>query len=219
MGNLVSKVCSSNFCGREFSLQTVLMLVDQLRIRVTSLVWGFSFRAVISDDSKPKRSARTISFEKPGYAATVVVRLKRTAIILDNIGQHVNSVQGTFESVIKAWQDSLTVFEALANGVSQKAKSGEILLALSAWHLYPDLMIVEPFPKTVAQKDSLIQSCGILTVGLHRVGEEQEGIRWSLPLAQLRHYGAPVTRNRTVNSTQRLTLDENQRSRRFKVIF
>ena len=133
---------------------------------------------------------------------------KQLMLILDNIGQHVNSVQGTFESVIKAWQDALTVFEALVNGVSQKAKSGEILLALSAWHLYPDLMIVEPFPKTVAQKDSLIQSCGILTVGLHRVEEEQGGIRWSLPLVQLRHYGAPVTRKRTLNSTQRLTLDE-----------
>ncbi|KAM0796941.1 hypothetical protein BDR22DRAFT_811287, partial [Usnea florida] len=133
---------------------------------------------------------------------------KQLMLILDNIGQHVNSVQGTFESVIKAWQDSLTVFEALVSGVSQKAKSGEILLALSAWHLYPDLMIVEPLPKTVNQNDSLIPSCGILTVGLHRVGEEQGGIRWSLPLAQLRHYGAPVTRNRTVNSTQRLTLDE-----------
>ena len=133
---------------------------------------------------------------------------KQLMLILDNIGQHVNSVQGTFESVIKAWQDSLTVFEALVNGVSQKARSGEILLALSAWHLYPDLMIVEPLPKTINQKDSLIPSCGILTVGLHRVGEEQGGLRWSLPLAQLRHYGAPVTRNRTVNSTQRLTLDE-----------
>lgn len=133
---------------------------------------------------------------------------KQLMLILDNIGQHVNSVQGTFESVIKAWQDSLTVFEALVNGVSQKAKSGEILLALSAWHLYPDLMIVEPLPKTINQKDPLIPSCGILTVGLHRVGEEQGGLRWSLPLAQLRHYGAPVTRNRTVNSTQRLTLDE-----------
>ena len=133
---------------------------------------------------------------------------KQLMLILDNIGQHVNSVQGTFESVIKAWQDSLTVFEALVNGVSQKAKSGEILLALSAWHLYPDLMIVEPLPKTVNQKDALLPSCGILTVGLHRVGEEQGGLRWSLPLAQLRHYGAPVTRNRTVNSTQRLTLDE-----------
>ena len=132
---------------------------------------------------------------------------KQLMLILDNISQYVNSVQGTFESVIKAWQDSLTVFEALVNGVSQKAKSGEILLALSAWHLYPDLMIVEPFPKTIKQKDFLLPSCGILTVGLHRV-EEQGGVCWSLPLAQLRHYGAPVTRKRTVNSVQRLTLEE-----------
>lgn len=133
---------------------------------------------------------------------------KQLVLILDNIRQHVNSAQGTFDSVIKAWQDSLTVFEALVNGVSQKAKSGEILLALSAWHLYPNLMIVEPCPKTIMQKDPLLHSCGILTIGLHRAEEEQGGISWSLPLAQLRHYGAPVTRERTVNSTQRLTLEE-----------
>ena len=133
---------------------------------------------------------------------------KQLMLILDNIHQRVNSAQGTFESVIKAWQDSLTVFEALVMGVSQKAKSGEILLALSAWHLYPDLMVVEPYPKTIKQKDPLLPSCAILTVGLHRVEEEQGGICWSLPLAQLRHYGAPVTRERTVNSTQRLTLEE-----------
>ena len=129
-------------------------------------------------------------------------------LILDNIRQRVNSVQGTFESVIKAWQDSLTVFEALINGVSQKAKSGEILLALSAWHLYPNFMIVEPYLKTIKQKDSLLNLCGILIIGLHRVEEEQGGICWSLPLTQLRHYGTPVTRERTVNSTQRLTLEE-----------
>ncbi len=133
---------------------------------------------------------------------------KQLVLILDNIRQHVNSAQGTFESVIKAWQDSLTVFEALVSGVSQKAKSGEILLALSAWHLYPNLMIVEPRPKTIKQNDPLLHSCGILTIGLHRVEEEQGGISWSLPLAQLRHYGTPVTRERTVNSTQRLTLEE-----------
>ncbi len=133
---------------------------------------------------------------------------KQLVLILDNIRHHVNSAQGTFESVIKAWQDSLAVFEALVNGVSQKAKSGEILLALSAWHLYPNLMIVEPCPKTIEQKDPLLHSCGILTIGLHRVEEEQGGISWSLPLAQLRHYGTPVTRERTVNSTQRLTLEE-----------
>ncbi|MCJ1384437.1 hypothetical protein MMC17_007553 [Xylographa soralifera] len=133
---------------------------------------------------------------------------KQLMLILDNIRQEVNSTHDTYESVIKAWQESLTIFEALINGVSQRAKSGELLLALSAWHLYPDLMIVEPCPKKITQKDSLFLSCGILTIGLHRTQEDQGGLCWSLPLAQLRHYGPPVHRERTVNSTQRLTLDE-----------
>ena len=133
---------------------------------------------------------------------------KQLMLILDNVQQRVNSIHGTFNSVIKAWQDSLTIFEALLDGVSQKANDGEILLALCAWHLYPDLMVVEPRPQAVKQRDKLLLSCGILTIGLHRAGQEYTGLCWSLPLAQLRHYGAAVTRERTINSTQRLTLEE-----------
>ncbi|KAK0513938.1 hypothetical protein JMJ35_003660 [Cladonia borealis] len=133
---------------------------------------------------------------------------KQLMLILDNIRQYIDSARGTFSSVMEAWQKSLTVFEALLNGVSQKEKRGETFLALSAWHLYPDLMVLQPFPQTIKQKDPLLHSSGILTVGLHQIGEEQGGIRWSLPLAQLRHYGGPVNRERTVNSTQRLTLEE-----------
>ncbi|KAL8723732.1 MAG: hypothetical protein Q9225_000027 [Loekoesia sp. 1 TL-2023] len=144
------------------------------------------------------------------YAADRVKanKQKQLMLILDNICNRVNSAQETFQSVITAWLDSLTVFEALLDGVSQKAKSGDILLALSAWHIYPDLMIVEPYPKTISLKDPLLSSCGTLTVGLHKMREEQGGICWSLPLAQLRHYGPPVNRERTLNSTQRLTWDE-----------
>ena len=69
-------------------------------------------------------------------------------------------------------------------------------------------MVLQPFPQTIKQKDPRLHSSGILTVGSHQIGEEQGGIRWSLPLAQLRHYGGPVNRERTVNSTQRLTLEK-----------
>lgn len=133
---------------------------------------------------------------------------KQLMLILDNIRQYFDSARGTFSSVMEAWQKSLTVFEALLNGVSQKEKREETFLALSAWHLYPDLMMMQPSPQTIKQKDTLLHSSGILTVGLHQIGEEQGGIRWSLPLAQLRHYWGPVNRERTVNSTQRLTLEE-----------
>lgn len=133
---------------------------------------------------------------------------KQLMLILDNIHDRVNTAQEAFHSVLRAWLDSLSAFEALLNGVSQKARNGGILLALSAWHIYPDLMIVEPYPKTIAQRDSLLSSSGILTVGLQNTQGEQGGICWSLPLAQLRHYGPPVNRERTLNSTQRLTVDE-----------
>ena len=133
---------------------------------------------------------------------------KRLMLILNNTTERVNSSSIPFESVIHAWHDSLKSFEALVNGVSQKAKNGEILLALSAWHIYPNLMIVKPEPKQMYLKDSLLQSCGVLTVGLHKVDDHLGGISWSLPLSHLRHYEAPVNREGTFNSAQRLTLEE-----------
>ena len=60
---------------------------------------------------------------------------KQLMLILNNIHQYIDSARGTFSSVMEAWQRSLTVFEALLNGVSQKEKRGETFLALSAWHL------------------------------------------------------------------------------------
>ncbi|KAI4192232.1 MAG: hypothetical protein LQ346_004411 [Caloplaca aetnensis] len=121
-------------------------------------------------------------------------------LIIDNVQVPVNGERDTYASVMDAWKNSLTQMEALVKGVSQKAVSGEILLALSAWHLFPDLMVVTPSVTHVRQNDAVFHLGGILTLGLPTPSSDEHGIHWSLPLAHLRHYGAPVVSSRSISS-------------------
>lgn len=121
-------------------------------------------------------------------------------LIIDNVEVPVNKERDTYVSVMAAWTKSLMQMEALVKGVSQKAMSGEILLALSSWHLFPDLTVVTPSVIHARQNDSVFHLGGMLTLGLPTPSSSEHGIHWSLPLAYLRHYGAPVVSARSISS-------------------
>lgn len=135
---------------------------------------------------------------------------KQLCLIIDNVRAPVNQECGLFQSVMTAWTDGMTQMEGLVNGISQKAHTGGILLALSAWHLYPDMMVVVPCVTHVCQKDPMFASGGVVTTGLEKPHTDQKGVFWSLPLAHLRHYGAPVILVRSLDSDEksRLSLTE-----------
>lgn len=135
---------------------------------------------------------------------------KQLMLIIDNLRVPVNRKSETYQSVLSAWTDSLTKMEGLMQGISQKAQSGDILLALSAWHLFPDMMIVDPCVASVQQNDQTFASGVVLTIGLEKTHSEHTGVFWSLPLAHLRHYGAPILSVRSIDSGERsrISLDE-----------
>lgn len=135
---------------------------------------------------------------------------KQLSLIIDNVRAPVNRECGLFQSVMTAWTDGMTQMEGLVTGISQKAHTGGILLALSAWHLYPDMMVVVPCVTHVRQKDPMFASGGVVTIGLEKPCSDQKGVFWSLPLAHLRHYGAPVVSVRSLDSGEqsRLSLTE-----------
>lgn len=63
-------------------------------------------------------------------------------LILSNLmGLSVSSMPSTYRSVIDAWVTALQGMENLVKGTSQGASSGGLLLALSSWHLYPDMIV------------------------------------------------------------------------------
>lgn len=135
---------------------------------------------------------------------------RQLMLILDNIQMPVNRTTDTYGSVMKAWTNSLAQMEGLIKGVAQQAQGGDILLALSAWHLYPDIIVVVPCSAQVCQHDSIFALGGVLTIGLPKTHLQHPGIHWSLPLAYLRHYGAPVISARSIDSSEqsRLSLEE-----------
>lgn len=141
---------------------------------------------------------------------------RQLMLILDNVQLPVNQTADTYESVTKAWTNSLVQMEGLVKGVAQQAQGGDILLALSSWHLYPDMIVVVPTSAHVRQHDSIFASGGVLTIGLlkpylqHSGIHQHPGIHWSLPLAHLRHYGAPVVSARSIDSNvqSRISLEE-----------
>lgn len=131
---------------------------------------------------------------------------KQLMLIVDNVKSSVNKMNDTYESVLAAWKNSLTQMEGLISGISQQAISGDILLALSAWHLFPDMLVLIPCKTQVRQHDQIFESGGVLTIGLEKPDLDKSGVCWSLPLASLRHYGEPVVASCSINSSERSRL-------------
>lgn len=89
-------------------------------------------------------------------------------------------------------------------------QNGAILLGLSSWHLYPDLLVLTESAKTVNFQDQLISPGGILTIGLYKNDvNEMKGVYWSLSLAHLRYYGDPIVRKRAMGQdSSRITFEQ-----------
>ncbi|KAH7354318.1 hypothetical protein B0T11DRAFT_126570 [Plectosphaerella cucumerina] len=136
---------------------------------------------------------------------------KQLLLIIGDQNQPVNSRPVLYDGVMRAWVAGLTGMEALLSGTPTNTESGELLLALSSWHIYPDLLILDPCPTSVKQKDPLVPASGTLTIGLRRriASSTDSGLHWSLPLAHLRYYGDPETKEgKITREGSRLTLPE-----------
>ncbi|THV44085.1 hypothetical protein BGAL_0739g00020 [Botrytis galanthina] len=141
-----------------------------------------------------------------------VKKLQQTQfeVITKSIGIPVNTKPQVYDSVMQAWTTALSGAENLIKGMPQRTQSGEILLGLSAWHIYPDLLILDASNTIVKQHDALVHDGGILTSGLQLSSTAHDlGVYWSLPLAHLRYYGDPIISSRSIAvDGTRLTIDE-----------
>lgn len=114
-------------------------------------------------------------------------------LILKNINTTISGGSSTYTKVMDAWKQAMVGFEDLLAGMPQQVSSGAVLRALSAWHLYPDLIALVDKPVNVRFQDPLIPKHGVVTIGLQsKEVESDKGIQWSLTLSHLRFYGDPV---------------------------
>lgn len=94
------------------------------------------------------------------------------------------------KNIMAPWVKAMEVINQLISGVGQTIQSGEVLLGLAAWHIYPDMLILGRTTTNVIQKDPLVLLGGNATIGLEiSKSIKSRGISWSMPLDQLRYYG------------------------------
>ena len=117
-----------------------------------------------------------------------VRELDQLMLILKNISIPYNTGSSTYSKVIKAWLEAMTGMENLLCGRPQNLSNASMLLALRAWHLFPDLLVLGAEPTNVKFKDPLLPSHAIGTIGL----QSNRPMHWSLALSHYSHYGAPI---------------------------
>ena len=129
------------------------------------------------------------------------VRQTQLMLIIDNLNVPLQSKPTVYQDVTDAWTKSLVLLDKLISGVPQSVESGEALLGLCAWHIYPDICALGKTTTLVDQNDNLIKKGGLVTIGLNNLRNTATGgISWSMPLAHLRYYGKAVMSHGVIDS-------------------
>ncbi|KAH8650855.1 hypothetical protein BGZ60DRAFT_420994 [Tricladium varicosporioides] len=132
-----------------------------------------------------------------------VKKQKQLMLIINNVSAPVGTSPILFQDVRRVWESTMVAIDSLIQGIPQSVESGAVLLGLSSWHIYPDILVLgdkQPSAKHVKQDDALVCPGGILTIGLHIESTNHSGIYWSLPLANLRYYGGPVITEKSLDT-------------------
>jgi len=134
---------------------------------------------------------------------------QRIESVLLTLSLPVDNSSDVFSGVVRAWTGAMATLESLIQGTPQRIHNGAVLLAISSWHLYPDLDLFGSTKESLVLQDSLIRSGGRLTVGLEETDPGSGGgVYWSLSLANLRFYGDPVLEMSYVKDDSKVTFDE-----------
>ncbi|KAK0748036.1 hypothetical protein B0T21DRAFT_279433 [Apiosordaria backusii] len=117
---------------------------------------------------------------------------------LDLIAQNLNipyPIGGsTYENVVLTWTRAMEVLENILQNTPQQACDRAVIRGISAWNLFPDLLVFQKEATKVSFSDSLFPNLALLSLGLEYKGQPSENfIRWSLALSHLKYYGDPVT--------------------------
>ena len=115
-------------------------------------------------------------------------------LVLKNCRLPFSGGESTYSKVIQSWQQALSSMEDLLCGKPQEISDRSIPLAFSAWHLYPNLIVLGSEVRNVTFNDPLVDQQGVGTIALQpRPTTKDQGAAWSLALSHLRFYGDPVT--------------------------
>lgn len=137
-------------------------------------------------------------------------RHKRLQRVLSDLDISVDGSTEPYTSVVRAFNGAMQVMDNIMRGRPQSVQNGSILLALSAWHLFPDLLVYATKEESVVFHDPLFAGAAKLTIGLSNPQPGTgEGFHWSLSLGQLQYYGAAKLVSRSARrDASRVSFDE-----------
>ncbi|KAI1735416.1 hypothetical protein F4680DRAFT_304183 [Xylaria scruposa] len=134
---------------------------------------------------------------------------RKMETVLLNLSVPVDNSTDIFTSVIRVWNTAMMAMDNLCKGVPQRVYNGAVLIAITSWHLYPDVDMFGGKVKTIIQNDKLVSPGGRLTVGLEDADPESTiGVHWSLSLANLRYYGDPVFTTSHMKDASRISFQD-----------
>ncbi|KAL4993538.1 hypothetical protein BDV10DRAFT_199511 [Aspergillus recurvatus] len=151
--------------------------------------WDASARAwlQIADNSSFKGKQKQIELIANNLSVSIQTQVTPNGIELSASGK---TIVG--DSVMHNFCTALSTLDNLIAGKPQRILDGGVLLGLTSWHLYPDLVLLGPKTLDHPQEDPLIAQGGIATLSIAYQEDphgSQDGVYWSLPLSCLRYYG------------------------------
>lgn len=163
----------------------------------TNHIISESSRLSVLQDISREDLARWDASARAWLRSADQVKVKEQAqlmLIVKNAQLPFHGGASTYRKVIETWRQAMQGLESLLCGRPQEIFNGAILLAFSAWHLYPNLIVFGHEIKTIKFDDQCVDPRGIGTIRLqHRSALACQGTSWSLALSHLRYYGNPVT--------------------------
>ncbi|KAL4814394.1 hypothetical protein BDW67DRAFT_177098 [Aspergillus spinulosporus] len=150
--------------------------------------WDASARAwlQIADNSSFKGKQKQVELIANNLSVAIQTQVTPDGIKLSASGK---TIVG--DSVIHNFCTALSTLDNLVAGKPQRILDGGVLLGLTSWHLYPDLVLLGPKTLEHTQNDPLIAQGGIATLSIAYHEDphgSQDGVYWSLPLSCLRYY-------------------------------
>jgi hypothetical protein len=136
-------------------------------------------------------------------------RQTQLRLVVNSLHVAVNNSKDTYNSVLEAWIKSMELVNNLIAGAPQRIHEGAVLVGLSSWHLYPDMIVYSQKCTDIAQGDEIFPPGSLLTIGLQPSPQADKGVYWSLPLSKLRFYGDPVVVTKSLDSRNaRVSFDQ-----------
>lgn len=146
----------------------------------------------------------------------------QTRLIVDNLSvgiSHIGDINSShrylYQNVLKNYEEAISAMDKPIRGSPQRINSANALLGLTAWHLYPGLVVLGIRVVDIIQEDNQVIAGGVATIRFaealdHHHDANPDGVYWSLPLASLRYYGTVKSTRSSFRDSTRLSVVQLQ---------